>query len=272
MNNRYTTLLLSALSALILTGCAYSSSTQKGVVGVDRKQLMLTSSADMQKGANEAYSSIMQKAKQDGTLNANAKNAQRVQQIATKLIAQAPTFRADAKTWNWEANLLTSEQLNAWCMPGGKIAFYSGIIEKLNLNDDEIAAIMGHEISHALREHSRERSSQNAITSNLLGLGAAYFGLDQTTTTLASQVTNVVLTLPNSREQESEADYMGVELAARAGYNPKAAISVWQKMKKISGEQPAEFLSTHPSHDTRIEELKNYTAVVYPLYLKAIKK
>ncbi len=272
MNKKYKNLLSIIVSSLILTGCAYNSSTQKGVVGVDRKQLMLTSSEDMKKGADEAYNSIIQKAKQEGTLNTNAKNTKRIKEIATKLIAQVPTFRADAKTWDWEANLLTSQQLNAWCMPGGKIAFYSGIIEKLNLNDDEIAAIMGHEISHALREHSRERSSQNIITHNLLGLGAAYFGLDQTTTTLASQVTNVALILPNSREQESEADYMGVELAARAGYNPKAAISVWQKMKKISkGNNPPEFLSTHPSHDTRIEELKSYTEVVYPLYLKTLK-
>ncbi|MEA1892103.1 MAG: M48 family metallopeptidase [Campylobacterota bacterium] len=269
----YKSVLFLTLVAIIFTGCAYSSSTQKGVVGVDRKQLMLVSSANMDKGAKEAYSSIIQKAKQEGTLNQNKKNALRIKEIAKNLIPQTPTFRQDAKSWDWEANLITSKQLNAWCMPGGKIAFYSGIIDQLQLSDDEIAAIMGHEMAHALREHSRERSSQNMVANGILGIGAALLGLDQGTTNLAAQVTNVTILLPNSREQESEADYMGVELAARAGYDPRAAISVWEKMKKLSnGNNPPEFLSTHPSHDTRIEELTAYAEVVRPLYEQSLKQ
>ena len=261
------------LVSIFFSGCAYNSSTEKGVVGVDRKQLLLISSEDMNKGATQAYNSILKDAKKKGLLNKNKKNTKRIKDIAISLIAQTPAFRKDAKNWKWEANLLTSKELNAWCMPGGKIAFYSGIIEKLNLSDAEIAAIMGHEISHALREHSRERSSQQMLKNSVVMIGATLLGLGQATTSLASQVTDVAILLPNSREQESEADYMGVELAARAGYDPKAAINVWKKMKKISkGKNPPEFLSTHPSHDTRIEELTAYAKVVYPLYQEALKK
>lgn len=273
MKKIYIFALFTLIAISSFTGCAYSSSTQKGVVGVERKQLMLVSSKEMTDGAQQAYSSIIAKAKQEGTLNQNQNNTKRIKTIAKNLIAKTPTFRKDALSWDWEANLLSSKELNAWCMPGGKIAFYSGIIEQLNLNDAEIAAIMGHEIAHALREHSRERSSQTAVTNNILGIGSILLGLDSTTTALASQATNIAFLLPNSREQESEADYMGVELAARAGYDPRAAISVWEKMKKISqGQNPPEFLSTHPSHDTRIEELTSYAQVVLPLYEKSNKK
>ncbi len=272
MQNIYIIILTSLLSISLFNGCAYSSSTKKGVVGVERKQLMLTSASDMNKGAQQAYSSILIKAQKDGTLNQNKKNVQRIKIIAKKLILQTPTFRDDALGWKWEANLLTSKELNAWCMPGGKIAFYSGIIDTLALTDDEIAAIMGHEIAHALREHSRERSSQSALANGGLVVSSALLGLDEGSTSLASQVTSVAILLPNSRTQESEADYIGVELAARAGYNPKAAINVWRKMKKISKGSPPEFLSTHPSHDTRIEELTAYTEVVYPLYQETLNK
>jgi Zn-dependent protease with chaperone function len=272
MNKIYITISTTILSALILTGCAYSSTTQKGSVGVDRKQFLLVSSQEMKQSAEKAYREVIQKAKKEGKLNQNKKDTQRIKTIAKKLIAQTPVFRADAINWKWEANLITSKELNAWCMAGGKIAFYTGIIEKLNLNDAEIAAIMGHEMAHALREHSRERASQAMVSNGLLTLSAAYFKLGRQTTSMASQATNVALILPNSRAHESEADYMGVELAARAGYDPRAAINVWEKMKKISnGKEPSEFLSTHPSHDTRIEELTSYANVVMPLYKQTLK-
>ncbi len=273
MLNSHKNIFLLILTILLTTGCAYNSSTSKGTVGVERKQLMLVSSQEMQVGAIKAYSSILQKAKKDGTLNKNQRDTKRIKDIAKRLVAQTYIFRADALNWKWEANLLTSPQLNAWCMPGGKIAFYTGIIEKLNLTDDEIAAIMGHEMAHALREHSRERSSQTLITNGVLAIGSSFLGLSNTTASLASQAANVGILLPNSREQESEADYMGVELAARAGYDPRAAINVWKKMKKISnGDSPPEFLSTHPSHDTRIEELTSYANVVLPLYQQTLVK
>lgn len=263
--------LLSVVFALFFFGCSYSSSTQTGSVGVERKQLMLLSESDMQKGANEAYSSILQKAKKEGKLNRDFKTLQRLQVISKKLIEQTPIFRKDALKWKWEVNLITEDTLNAWCMPGGKIAFYTGIIEKLNLNDGEIAAIMGHEIAHALREHGRERASQATITNVGLQLVSAYFGLGATTSSLAQKVVDVTLSLPNSRAHETEADRMGVELAARAGYNPYDAVNVWKKMSKLSNNKTPEILSTHPSHDTRIEDLTNYAKKVNPLYLQAKK-
>ncbi len=272
MYSPFKTFIILTITTIFITGCAYSSSTQQGTVGVQRKQLMLISSEQMQESADTAYKNIIQKAKKDGKLNQNKQNTKRIKDISKRLIAQTYIFRADAINWKWEANLLTSPELNAWCMPGGKIAFYSGIIDKLQLTDDEIAAIMGHEMAHALREHSRERTSQNLITNGLLTIGSSFLGLDRGTTDIASQAANLAITLPNSRAHESEADYMGVELAARAGYDPRAAVNVWRKMKKISkGNNPPEFLSTHPSHDTRIEELTTYANMVLPLYEKAKK-
>ncbi len=149
-----------------------------------------------------------------------------------------------------------------------QIVFYSGIIDTLKLTDDEIAAIMGHEMAHALREHSRERSSQALITNTTLEIASPLFGFGTLGNTVASNAANVAIALPNSRANEEEADRMGVELSARAGYDPRAAITVWEKMKKVSESSTLEFLSTHPSHDSRIEYLKIYSQKVMPLYRK----
>jgi predicted Zn-dependent protease len=163
-------------------------------------------------------------------------------------------------------NLIESKELNAWCMPGGKIAFYTGIIERLKLGDDEIAAIMGHEIAHALREHGRERASQAMAQGLALSIIGAVAGVSQGGMDLTQLVLNVTLNLPNSREHETEADRIGVELAARAGYDPRAAVTVWEKMSQASEGQPPEILSTHPAPATRIADLKVYAARVMPLY------
>ena len=263
--------IVAIVTLLVFVGCAYTSSTQSGSVGIERKQLMLLSSSDMQKGAVEAYGTILSKAKKEGKLNTNKNTLQRLQTISKRLIQQTPTFRKDALSWKWEVNLIKEDTLNAWCMPGGKIAFYTGIIEKLNLNDGEIAAIMGHEISHALREHGRERASQQQLTNIGLQLVGAYFKLDASMSSLAQKVTDVTLTLPNSRAHETEADRIGVELAARAGYNPYDAVNVWKKMSKLSNNKVPEILSTHPAHDTRIDDLNHYAKKVNPLYLQAKK-
>ena len=155
------------------------------------------------------------------------------------------------------------------CMPGGKIAFYTGILEKLQLSDDEVAAGMGHEIAHALREHARERVSQQLTTSTAPGVRAAVLGLGGGVTDLTSIVTHVTFELPNSRGQETEADRIGVELAARPGYDPRAAITLWKKMEKASSGGPPEFLSTHPSGSSRIEDLRANIPRVMPLYTAA---
>jgi len=258
--------ILLSLTLFIFIGCGYSSTTQSGAVGVKRKQFMALSASKMEQGANQAYSQILAKAKKDGTLNKDSKTLKRIRNVASRLIPQVKVFRKDALKWDWKVNLLQSKQLNAWCMPGGKIAFYSAIIEKLKLTDGEIAAIMGHEISHALREHGRERASQQTIQNAGLALISAYYGLGRAGTSLAQKAIDVTLTLPNSRAHETEADRMGVELAARAGYNPYDAVKVWEKMAKISKGAPPEILSTHPSNKTRIKDLTVYAKKVYPLY------
>jgi predicted Zn-dependent protease len=149
------------------------------------------------------------------------------------------------------------------------MAIYTGLINKLQATDDELAAVMGHEIAHALREHSREQMSQQALTQAGIGLAGALFGISDIGQNVAGMVADVTLFKPKSRGMESEADRIGVELAARAGYNPQAAISLWQKMEKLGGSQPPQFLSTHPSHETRIADLQNYAAKVMPLYQQA---
>ena len=260
--------IFTAIFLIAFSGCAYTSSTQNGAVGVERKQFMTLSASSMQKGATQAYSGILAKAKKENKLNTNKATLKRIRTIAKRLIPQVKVFRKDALKWKWQVNLITSNQLNAWCMPGGKIAFYTAIIKKLNLTDGEIAAIMGHEISHALREHGRERASQQSITNTGLVLVGAYFGLGKSGMNLAQQVASVTLTLPNSRKHETEADRMGVELAARAGYNPYDAVRVWEKMSKLSHGAPPEILSTHPSNATRIKDLKNYAKKVAYLYKK----
>lgn len=263
------------IAAALLAGCQQITTTEGGATGANRQQSMsmLLSAQQVDQMAAKAYSEEIAKARQKGALNSNPAMTMRVRSIANRLIPQVAVFRADAASWKWEVNVETSPQMNAYCMAGGKIMVYSGLIEKLALTDDELAQIMGHEIVHALREHSRERMSE-AYT-RLMGFtllsvvtGGRYDGyLD-----MANQVTELAYSLPNSRAHESEADVMGLELAARAGYHPNAAVTLWQKMAKASEGQPPEFLSTHPSHSTRISELQARIPQVMPLYENAVKR
>lgn len=261
-----------AVALLGLVGCT-STSTKQGTVGIKREQLLLISPAQMTQGAQIAYNAVLKEAKTAKKLNTNSAMVKRVRRIANRIIPQTAVFRTDAPKWAWEVNVLESKQLNAWCMPGGKIAFYTGIINKLKLTDAEIAAIMGHEIAHALREHGRERASEQTLTQVGLSALSIFTGVKGPTLDAASMALQVTLTLPNSRTHEVEADRMGVELAARAGYNPYAAVNVWKKMDKESkGGRPPEILSTHPSHSSRIKDLTKYAKRVEPLFLKAIKR
>lgn len=265
-------LLLAALAAPFLAACQTVQTTAPGEVGVSRKQSMLVSSGTVNKSAENAYRKVIGEAQQKGQLNQNAAQVARVRGIAARLIPQTRAFRPDAPGWAWEVNVISSKQINAWCMPGGKIAVYTGLIEQLQATDDEIAAVMGHEIAHALREHGRERASQAmaqgigiAVVGTALGVG----GLGQDLTQL---VLDLTFNLPNSRTDEIEADRIGVEVAARGGYDPRAAITLWEKMQKAANGQPPQFLSTHPSHDSRIADLRSYAARVMPLYEAARAK
>lgn len=270
---RRTTLTLSlAFSTGVLAACLTTQTTSGGAVGVDRSQFVLVSSAEVDAAAAKGYADVIAKAQKEGKLNRDAKQVARVRAIANRLIPQTVAFRPDAPQWKWEVNVIESDQLNAWCMAGGKIAFYSALIEKLALTDDEIAAIMGHEIAHALREHSRERISQQLATNVGLDLASAVFGLSRGASDLAGMAANLAISLPYGRSHEVESDRIGVELAARAGYNPRAAISVWQKMSRAGGGSPPELLSTHPSPENRIQDLEVYSARVQPLYEQAKKR
>ena len=248
------------------SACQTVQTTQPGAVGVERKQLMLVSEEQVEKGAQEAYQQELTKARSQKALNTNQDQYQRVQRIARKLIPQTAIFRPDATQWNWEINVQKSDDVNAYCMPGGKIMVYSGLIEELDATDAELAAVIGHEIAHALREHSRERISR-AYAEQLALTGVAMAtGASDSVMSIASQVSAVTFTLPHSREQEAEADRIGLELMARAGFDPNAAITLWQKMSKLAGGGPPEFLSTHPSSTSRIKDLEANVPRVLPLY------
>ncbi|WP_413794066.1 MULTISPECIES: M48 family metallopeptidase [unclassified Pseudomonas] len=268
------TLMVSALSAaLLLAGCQSVNTTSGGAVGVERKQYMFSmlSTDQVNQMYAQSYQKTMGEAKAQGVLDKTSSDAKRIQVIADRLIAQAPVFRPDSAQWNWEVNLIKSDELNANCGPGGKIMFYTGLIDQLKLTDAEIAAIMGHEIAHALREHGREAMSK-AYGIEMAKQGAgALFGLGQDSLALADTVANYGMTLPNSRGNENEADLIGLELAARAGYDPNAAITLWNKMAKASEGAPPEFMSTHPSSSSRIASLQAAIPKVMPLYQQAKK-
>lgn len=258
---------------LILAGCQAVNTTGASAVGVDRQQYMFSmlSTDEINQSYAQIYQETLQKARAQGKLDTSSNNAKRLQTVGRNLINQVGYFRPDARQWDWQVSLINSPDLNASCGPGGKIIFYSGIISKLKLTDDEIAAVMGHEIAHALREHSREAMSKAyGVEMAKMGLGAV-LGVDQGTMAIADTAVQYGMMLPNSRSAETEADLLGIELAARAGYNPNAAISLWRKMEQASQGAPAEFMSTHPSSSTRISTLQANIPKVMPLYEQARK-
>ncbi|MFJ4350651.1 M48 family metallopeptidase [Pseudomonas sp. NPDC089428] len=265
---------VSLLSAgILLAGCQAVNTTSGGAVGVQRQQYMFSmlSTDEVNQMYAQSYQQTLGEASSKGVLDKSSADAKRVQAIASRLIAQAPKFRPDAAQWNWEVNVIKSDELNANCGPGGKIIVYTGLIDQLKLTDAEIAAVVGHEIAHALREHSREAMSK-AYGVEMARQGAgALLGLGQDSMALADAVVNYSMTLPNSRANENEADLIGLELSARAGYDPNAAITLWNKMSKASEGAPPEFMSTHPASSSRIASLQAAIPKVMPLY-EAAKK
>ena len=272
LNIKNLSLVLLALTTFQLSGCA--TTTKSGAVGVERKQFMMLSSKQVDSLSLQSYNQTIKTASQKNTLNNDAKTVARVKNIADRLIAQTVVFRPDAKSWKWEVNVETSDQVNAYCMPGGKIMVYTGLIEKVKTTDDELAAVIGHEIAHALREHGRERMSLAYAQQGGIALLAAVIGSKKNAATGlalggATLGTQLFFSLPNSRTQETEADRMGLELSARAGYNPAAAVTLWKKMGEVGGDKPAEFFSTHPSDKTRIADIESLLPTVTPLYEQA---
>src|SRR5262245_49993843 len=262
--------------SIMVTSCQTVQTTRGGVVGVDRPQQMSVftpSAAEVAATARQQYGQVTRVAAHQGALNRDPIQTARVQRIAQRLIPHTAVFRDDAVRWPWQVMVLTSPEINAWCMPGGKMAVYTGLLEQLALTDDELAAVLGHEIAHALREHVRERMGRQQATEVGTVVGAAvleYFtGVNPGE--LGHTFTQAMFVLPHSREQEQEADRIGVELPAQSGYDPRAAVSLWQKMAARSGGQPPQWLSTHPAHETRIRDLQAYAQRVLPLYAQAAK-
>ncbi|MGE3607054.1 MAG: M48 family metallopeptidase [Lautropia sp.] len=245
--------------------------------GVGRKSRALSwvSAEKIERESAQQYSALMREAARKGALAPpSAPRLQRLRAIALRLVAQAPRYNARASDWAWEVNLIASEQVNAFCMPGGKIAFFDGIVTKLKLTDDEIAIVMGHEIAHALREHGRERAGKERwarVGTAIAAIGGALLGLGDLGGQVASGTATVVL-LRNSRSDETEADAVGLDLAARAGFDPRAGIVVWRKMAAAASRQPPQWLSTHPSHKNRIRDIAAKLERVMPLYAEAIGK
>ncbi len=258
--------------ALLAAGCQTVQTTQPGAVGVNREQRMAISQQEFEQGAAKSYQDLIQQAQAKGLLNRDAAQVERVRRVAGRLIPATATFRQDAVKWKWETNLLSSDQVNAWCMPGGKIAVYTGLIQKLALNDDELAAVMGHEMAHALREHSREQASMQMGQNAVIGIAGALFGLSDTVQQVGQLAAEYTINRRHSRQDETEADRIGVELAARAGYDPRAAVSLWGKMAKLAGGEPPQWLSTHPSNEARTRDLTDYAQRVMPLYQAAVRR
>ncbi|HET6719457.1 MAG TPA: M48 family metallopeptidase [Rhodocyclaceae bacterium] len=265
--------LLLALGLQFFGANAAAQAPREGVdVGQASAVRKLVPAEALENTAQQQYGEMLKQAASKKALApADHPQVKRLRAIAARLIPYSYKFNERARSWRWEINLIGSPQINAFCMPGGKIAFYTGILDQLKLTDDEVAMVMGHEIAHALREHARERVAKAQITglaqtaaaiaSDLLGFGSLG--------RLAVDASGSLLTLKFSRDDETESDIVGLELAARAGFDPRAGVTLWQKMGAASKGAPPSWLSTHPAGKNRIQEIESHLPQVLPLYEKA---
>jgi Zn-dependent protease with chaperone function len=235
-------------------------------VEVRKPRLLLVPESTVNQAAAQQYAQLKQQAAAKRVLNVDAPQLERVRRISARLIPQGSRINPAARNWAWEVNVIDTPSINAFCMPGGKIVVFDGLIDRLKLSDDELAAVIGHEIAHALLEHGRARMSQELVKSVGINFAAAYFGLSNMSTAALAQAAQLAITLPYGRGQEIDADLVGLELAARGGYDPRAAISLWRKMAAASQGQPPQFLSTHPGHADRIRKIEDALPRVLPLY------
>lgn len=275
MNQRVASRVSKLSVAVVLSMAALAGGpawAREGVdVGKQSWATRLVPAEDVEQAAQQQYAQMGQEARQKGALLPdNHPQVVRLRAIAQRLIPFSYEWNKRASQWKWEVNVLNSKELNAFCMPGGKIAFYTGILDQLKLTDDEVAMVMGHEIAHALREHARERMGKTSATKLGANLISGLLGLGSTGDALLN-MGRQLLTLKFSRENESEADLVGMELAARAGYDPRAGVSLWQKMGAASKGAPPQWLSTHPSGNTRIQEIEANLPKVQPLFDRAAK-
>ena len=270
----FTTLLgLGAAAAAAGPGAALAQASEglQGDVGRNSRLSKLVPADWLEGQAAQQYQGMMRNASQQRVL-ADGQDAQtlRLRHLARRIVPFAAAWNPRAPRWAWEVNLINQPTLNAFCMPGGKIAFYRGILHKLQLSDDEVAAIMGHEVAHALREHARERMAKTVATQTGLGVAADLLGLGGLTRS-ALNASGQLLSLKFSRDDETEADLVGMDLAARAGYDPAAGVTLWQKMMGVSKGAPSSFLSTHPAGATRIKDIQGKLPKVQPLFQRAAR-
>lgn len=273
--------LISTLLMLVaLAGAAPYTSAKDEVsadgVKVDKMSPLrnLVPEGELEAAAAQQYTTLKRQASQQGVLvPEDDPRVQRLRAIAKQLIPHAVRWNPSASDWKWEVNLIDAKDINAFCMPGGKIGFFSGILTQLKLTDDEAAVVMGHEIAHALREHGRERMAKSSLTNagaKVLGLGlSALLGIDPNLTNTATGIGANLAILKFSRSDETEADLVGLDIVARAGYDPRAGVALWQKMAIVSKNTPIELLSTHPAGKSRIAEMQKHMPSVMPLYAKA---
>jgi predicted Zn-dependent protease len=248
-----------ALTSLLLVACATSPT--------GRKQLMLVSEDMAINASKEAYAQTLKPLTEEGKVDNDPALTNRVKLITEKLVAQAVKMRPETAKWEWSIKVIDDpDTVNAWCMAGGKMAIYTGLIEKVQTTDDEIAQVMGHEIAHALANHQAEKMSVSMATS--VGVAAVGVASDRPGIAMSGAAVAAMLAikLPNSRTAETEADRIGIELAAKAGYDPRAAVTLWEKMGKVGGSGPPQFLSTHPAPENRKQTLRALAPQMMPYY------
>jgi predicted Zn-dependent protease len=264
---------LLALLLVLPVGAGAREQAADGIeVGRASRAISLASAEEVEHSGVQQYSQLIRQAAAQNALGpANHPQVIRLRAIAARLVEQSSRFNERATGWKWEVNLIGSQQINAFCMPGGKIAFYTGILETLRLTDDEVAIVMGHEMAHALREHGRERVGKMRLAqvgTVIAAIGGALLGFGDLGGQVASGAAQLTM-LKYGRDDETEADLVGLDLAARAGFDPRAGIIVWQKMAAVGKGQPPQWLSSHPSHGTRISEITRNLDRAMPLYAKA---
>jgi predicted Zn-dependent protease len=275
MKKLFSVALLAIAASFTATMVSAKDDAQDGIEVEKMSRLRnLVPEETLEAAAVEQYTQIKQQAQQQRALAApDHPQVQRLRAIAKKLIPQANRWNERAAKWQWEVNLIGSKDINAFCMPGGKIAFFSGLLSNLKLTDDEVAIVMGHEMAHALREHGRERAAKSGLAeagARIAGIGlSAIFGIDPNLTTAATGGVANLTMLKFSRDDETEADLVGLDIVARAGYDPRAGVALWQKMGMVSQSAPMPWFSTHPAGKNRIAEMQKHLPKVMPLYAKA---
>lgn len=263
---------LIACISLSLSGCVTNTMT-------GRSQLMIVSEDAAINKSSSLYSSMISAYDKEKKLSDHAETNQRMQQITNRLVERAVLYKPESQKWKWQVNVVESNEINAFCMAGGKMAVYTGLLEKVKPTDDELAQVMGHEIAHALANHTAEKMSVDiltkiAVATATVAVAAASNGTQQqnnnqvqTANQLAILAGSAFVTLPNSRGAETEADKLGIEIAAQAGYHPAASITLWEKMMEATGNKnKGDFLSTHPSPPNRIEALRALQAPMLKIY------